>query len=140
MALKDLALLAKLQELNIETRKIVKNFDKSERHVLSAEIRQTVSEMQQLVIRAAKEQLYERKVRRAPEATFELLRQCDVKLEFFKFQIDAACELRLVPPERYQTWLKLALEAGGLLGGWLKTTEETLARLRPAPARQASLV
>lgn len=120
MALKDFTLLAKLEQLDVETHNIVKKFEKSERHVLSAEIRGTVAHIEHLVIRATKKQLAERKRRQRPEATYGLLCDADVELEYLKLQIRKSFTLRLINEKCYGDWSRMVLEVGGLLGAWLK--------------------
>jgi len=126
MALQDFTLLAKLEALDIETHKIVKRFEKSEKHVLSAEIRHTVATLLRLVIRAAKTQLEERRKRRPLVKTLELLWQMDVELEYLKVQVRKSFALRLIDEGCYERWTRQILEVGGLLGGWLKTTQSNV--------------
>ena len=45
VAQQDFVLLAKLEDLDVETHKIVQRFQKSERHVLSASIRDNLEAM-----------------------------------------------------------------------------------------------
>lgn len=139
MSLQNFTLLAKLEALDIETHKIVKGFEKSERHVLSAEIRRTLADILHLVIRASKEQLEERRSHRPPLATKELLRQCDVEMEYFKCQIRKAYALRLINEERYGFWSRMVLEVGGMLGSWIKTVEGGVPK-KPAPPKTQSLL
>lgn len=120
MALKDFTLLAKLEELDVMTHNIVKKFEKSERHVLSAEIRNTIADIEHAVIRATKKQLAERKRRVRPEKTLAVLCDADVELEYLKLQIRKAFALRLINEKCYGDWSRMVLEVGGLLGAWLK--------------------
>jgi hypothetical protein len=126
VALKDFTLLAKLEALDIETHKIVKRYEKSEKHVLSAEIRQTVATMLHLVIRAAKTQIEERRKKRPLLNTQELLWQTDVEIEYMKLQVRKSYALRLINESCYEAWSRQILEIGGLLGGWLKTVRESV--------------
>lgn len=120
MALKDFTLLAKLEELDVMTHNIVKKFEKSERHVLSAEIRNTIADIEHAVIRATKKQLAERKRHVRPEKTLAVLCDADVELEYLKLQIRKAFALRLINEKCYGDWSRMVLEVGGLLGAWLK--------------------
>lgn len=126
MALSDFTLLAKLEALDIETHKIVKRFEKSEKHVLSAEIRTTLSNLLHLVIRAAKTQMEEKRKRRPPLQTQELLWQTDVELEYLKIQVRKSFALRLINEGCYEAWSRQISEVGGLLGGWIKKNRETV--------------
>lgn len=126
VALSDFILLAKLEALDVETHKIVKRFEKSEKHVLSAEIRITLSNLLHLVIRAAKTQMEERRKKRPPLQTQELLWQTDVELEYLKIQVRKSFTLRLINEGCYEAWSRQIAEVGGLLGGWLKKTRESV--------------
>lgn len=131
MALDDFKLLAKMLDLDVETHKIVKKFEKSERHVLSADIRKTVADIEHCFIRAAKEQLEERRSRKAPVATRELLRRADVELEYMKLEIRKAYMLRLINEECYGRWSAAVLEVGRMLGAWIKQVEIAIAKASP---------
>ncbi len=50
MALQDFTLLAKLEDFDIFTHKVCQKFQKSERHVLSASIRDNIQQITFLVI------------------------------------------------------------------------------------------
>ncbi len=131
VALEDFTLLAKVFDLDVETHKIVKKFERSERHVLSAEIRQTVALVEHLLIRAAKEQLEERRKRLPPERTRELQRQMDVELEYLKLQIRKSYELRLVNETCYGIWATRIAEVGRMLGAWIKQVEAAIEKATP---------
>ena len=137
MALDDFTLLAKLLELDVETHRICKKFEKSEKHVLSAEIRQTMALLEHAAIRAAKAHLDERKRKQYPATTLQILRDMDVELEYFKLQIRKAYALRQVSEGGYTRWSAQALEVGRIFGAWLKQLEGR----KPAPApRQQNLL
>ncbi len=123
MALKDFALLAKVEDLDVYSHKICQGFNKAERHVLSAEIRHTLAHILHLIIRATKEQLEERRLRRPLVQTKELLRQCDVELEYLKCQIRKAYALRLINESTYGAWAQRVIEVGAMLGAWIKKVE-----------------
>ena len=116
MALQDFTLLAKLEDFDLYTHNVCQKFQKSERHVLSASIRGNVEEIVCLVIEAAKVQLEERRKKRPPAKTLELL-------EYLKMQIRKAYKLKQTDEKTYETWAGLARELGGLLGGWIKKVE-----------------
>lgn len=123
MALDDFALLVKLLDLDVETHRICKKFEKSEKHVLSAEIRQTVALLEHSAIRAAKVQLEERRHRQFPATTLKILRDMDVELEYFKLQLRKAYALRQVSEGGFARWADQALEVGRMLGAWIKQLE-----------------
>ena len=139
MALKDFTLLAKLEELDLEGHKIVKRFEKSEKHVLSAEIRHTNAELLHLIIRAAKTQLEERRARKPLLGTRELLWRADVELEYLRLQVRKSFALRLINEKTYEDWSRLIRDCGALLGAWLKKVGDGLAKApenRPAGGGQ----
>ena len=123
MALQDFTLLAKLEDFDLYTHNVCQKFQKSERHVLSASIRGNVEEIVCLVIEAAKVQLEERRKKRPPAKTLELLKRTDIRLEYLKMQIRKAYKLKQTDEKTYETWAGLARELGGLLGGWIKKVE-----------------
>lgn len=145
MSLKDFTLLAKLEALDVESHKIVKRFEKSEKHVLSAEIRHTLATLLHLVIRAAKTQMEERRKRRPLLQTMELLWQTDVELEYLKIQVRKSFALRLINEGCYEAWSRQIAEVGGLLGGWIKKVKESVdaapaAQQKPREPKQGSLI
>ena len=130
MALNDFTLLAKMEALDLEGHKLCQKFNKAERHVLSAEIRHTNAVLLHGIIRAAKSQIHERRFRRPPVETLEWLLRVDVDLEYLKLQVRKAYNLRLINVSAYEQWIRMILEVGGLLGGWLKKLNEVVPRLQ----------
>ncbi len=114
MALQDFTLLAKLEDFDVYTHHVCQKFQKSERHVLSASIRDNVEGIICLVIEAAK---------RPPTKTLELLKRTDIRLEYLKMQIRKAYKLKQTDEKTYEAWAGMARELGGLLGGWIKKVE-----------------
>lgn len=149
MALKDFTLLAKMEALDLEGHKFCQKFNKAERHVLSAEIRHTNADLLHCIIRAAKTQIYERRMRRPLAQTRELLWQADVELEYLKLQVRKAYNLRLINESAYERWSRMILEVGGLLGGWIKKVGDSVdpppqwkaaPKAPPQPPGQGSLL
>jgi len=130
MSLKDFTLLAKLEALDLEGHKICKRFEKSEKHVLSAEIRHTNAEILHQIIRAAKTQLEERRTRRPLLATREWLWKADVELEYLRLQVRKSFALRLINEKTYESWARMIHECGGLLGAWLKKVNEDVDKMQ----------
>lgn len=123
MALQDFTLLAKLEDFDVFTHKTCQKFQKSERHVLSASIRDNVQEIIFLVIEAAKVQLEERRRKRPLVKTLDILKRADIRLEYLKMQIRKAHTLKQIDTKTYEAWAGQARELGSLLGGWLKRVE-----------------
>lgn len=140
-ALKNFTLLAKIEVLALESHKVVARFPKSERHVLAADIRQTNAELLQLVIRAAKKQLEERKTNLPPLDTKILLTDTDVKLEYLKALVRMAFALRYINEKNFEDWSRQIAEIGKMLGGWMLRTDEDIRKRQPRrPERQGSLL
>lgn len=130
MALKDFVLLAKLEALDLESHKIVKKFEKSERHVLSADIRHTTATLLKQTIFAVKTQQDEGRKKRPPVETKRLLSGLDTELEYFKTQVRKAYALKLINEKTYEIWSRQIQECGGLLGGWIKGVDERIAKFQ----------
>lgn len=130
MSLKDFVLLAKLEALDLESHKIVKKFEKSERHVLSADIRHTTASLLRQTIFAVKTQQDEGKKKRPPVETKRLLGVLDTELEYFKTQVRKAYALRLINEKTYEIWSRQIQECGGLLGGWIKGVDDRIGRFQ----------
>ncbi|CAK7028218.1 MAG: hypothetical protein DELT_02667 [Desulfovibrio sp.] len=141
MSLKDFVLLAKLEALDLESHKIVKKFEKSERHVLSADIRHTTASLLRQTIFAVKTQQDEGKKKRPPIETKRLLFQLDTEIEYFKTQVRKAYALKLINEKTYEKWSRQIQECGGLLGGWIKGVDERVGKFQdkapPASAQKA---
>lgn len=132
MSLNNFVLLAKLEALDLESHKIVKKFEKSERHVLSADIRHTTASLLKQTIFAAKMQQYEGKKKRPPVETRRLLSLLDTEIEFFKTQVRKSYALKLINEKTYEIWSRQIQECGGLLGGWIKGLDERIAKFQKA--------
>lgn len=126
MALQDFTLLAKLEDFDLYSHKVCQKFSKSERHVLSASIRSNIQDIIFLVIEGAKTQLEERRKKRPPVKTLDILKRADIRLEYLKMQIRKAHALKQTDTKTYESWAGMARELGGLLGGWLKSVDAWL--------------
>lgn len=123
MALQDFTLLVKLEDFDVFSHRVCQKFQKAERHVLSASIRENIQQIIFLVIEAAKTQLEERRKKRPPVKTLDILKRTDIRLEYLKIQIRKAHSLKQVDTKTYERWVGQARELGSLLGGWLKKVE-----------------
>jgi four helix bundle protein len=88
----------------------IKQFPKHETHVLGAEIRQSMLQMQRLIITAMKR--YHKKT---------TLTDLDIELAVLKRRVRLAKDLRYVDIKRYQLWIVQIVEIGKMLGGWIKS-------------------
>lgn len=140
MALQNFTLLAKLEDFDLYSHKVCQNFSKSERHVLSASIRANIQDITFLVIEAAKTQLEERRKKRPPVKTLDILKRADIRLEYLKMQIRKAHSLKQTDTRTYEAWAGMARELGGLLGGWLKSVDAWADQSGPHKQKQQGLL
>ena len=109
MAMEDLKILAKVEELNTYTHQALIQFPKYEKFVLCAEIRQTVSNIIHAVIRSAKK--YHKKT---------TLQDTDIEIEYLRSLIRKSFALQYINIHRYEVWMSHVNEIGKMLGGWIK--------------------
>jgi hypothetical protein len=88
----------------------IKQFPKHETHVLGAEIRLSMLQMQRLIITAMKR--YHKKT---------TLTDLDIEIAILKRRVRLAKDLRYVDIKRYQRWIVQIVEIGKMLGGWIKS-------------------
>jgi four helix bundle protein len=91
----------------------IKLFPKHERHVLGAEIRLTMLNLQRLIITAFKR--YHKKT---------TLTDLDIELAVLKRQVRIAKELRYIDIKKYKKWIELLVEIGKMIGGWIKANQK----------------
>jgi hypothetical protein len=90
----------------------IKQFPKHERHVLGAEIRLSMLQLQRLIITAFKR--YHKKT---------TLTDLDVELSILKRRVRLAKDLRYIDIRKYQIWAEKLVEIGRMIGGWIKATK-----------------
>jgi hypothetical protein len=88
----------------------LRQFPKSERHVLSQELRQTLWELLRLVI-ICNHRYHKKTTMQDLDATLDLLRS----------QIRLAKDLEFLPFKKYEVWSRLLDEVGRMIGGWYKS-------------------
>lgn len=138
MALSDFTLLAKLEDFDAYSHQICQKFQKSERHVLSASIRGNIEAIIFLALDAAKTQMEERRKKRPPQNTLELLKKADIRLEYLKMQIRKAHRLKQIDVKVYENWSGMARELGSILGGWIKSVDNAVSG-QPKKPEQSKL-
>ena len=92
----------------------LRNFPKSERHVLSAEIRHSMLQLQRLIIVCGKK--YHRKT---------TLNELDTELEVLRCQLRLAQTLKYLPFRQYELWSRHLHEIGCIIGSWKKKERQT---------------
>ncbi len=90
----------------------LRQFPKSEKFTLAAEIKDTMIRLLKLMIRANKR--YYKKT---------TLQDIDVELATLRAYIRLAKDLKFLPIKKYENWSKMLSEIGKMLGGWIKSAK-----------------
>jgi len=90
----------------------LKQFPKHEKHVLGAEIRLSMLQLQRLIITAFKR--YHKKT---------TLTDLDIELAILKRKVRLAKDLRYLDIKKYQLWIEKLVEIGRMIGGWIKSVK-----------------
>lgn len=124
-----LVLTEKLAELDSYSHKILHQFPKLERFILSAGMRGTMREMQRLSVVAWKR-------KQKSSALFDL----DVQIELFRRDIRKANGYGYINDRRLDIWMRHVNEVGNLVGGWIKheAAKELAAKREAAQHRAAN--
>ncbi len=88
----------------------LRQLPRHEKHVLSAEIRQSMLQVQRLIITAFKR--YHKKT---------TLTDLDIELAVLKRQVRLAKELQYLDIKKYAIWVALIVELGKMIGGWIRS-------------------
>jgi four helix bundle protein len=90
----------------------LKQFPKSERYAMAAEIKQSMYRLLRLIIEANKK--YHKKT---------TAQQIDIELETLRTFIRLASDkqLKYLSIKKYENWSKMLNEIGRMLGGWIKS-------------------
>ncbi|WP_417539570.1 diversity-generating retroelement protein Avd [Marinobacter sp.] len=104
-------LLARLEELEGYSHVALHQFPKLERHLLCAEIRQSLNRIQRLAITAWK--------RYHKQST---LKDLDIEIEVLRGWIRKSLRLQYINAHRYQVWSEHIGQIGRMVGGWLKAS------------------
>ena len=87
----------------------LRQFPKSERHVLSADIRSSMYFIDKLIIRCQRR--YYKK---------NTLEDLDIEIAHLQTKVRLAKELGFLPFKKYENWSNMLVEIGRIVGGWLK--------------------
>lgn len=96
----------------------IKHFPKHERHVLGAELRSSMINLQRLIVTAIKR--YHKKT---------TLTDLDIQLSVLIRQVRLAKDLKYIDLRKYEIWAKLLLEIGKMIGGWMKSVNNKVEAL-----------
>ncbi|MCF8093700.1 MAG: diversity-generating retroelement protein Avd [Desulfotignum sp.] len=108
--MKDLLILTKIEELDAYSHTVMIQFPKIERHVLCAQIRDTLTEIIKLTVRAGKK--YYKKT---------TLQDLDIEIEYLRSLIRKAHRIKYINTKRYEIWIRHVNEIGKMAGGWIKS-------------------
>jgi len=108
--LDELRIRQKVEEMIAYGYVALRQFPKFERHVLAAEIRDTMWHLLRLVIVTNKR--YHKKT---------TMQDLDAQLDLLRSQVRIAFDLRYVNLKKYETWARHIDEVGRMVGGWFKS-------------------
>lgn len=103
------ALISFMEDYDLESRVFLNQFPRSERHVLSAEIRGCILQCYRLIISANKK--YHRKT---------TLQHLDVEVDLLRRLISLSFRRRFIDAKKFGRWLELTDKLGRMVGGWIK--------------------
>lgn len=110
------------EELSIQTKTrdmmrygfiCLRQFPKSERFILSADIRKSMYLLLRLTIVASKK--YHKKT---------TIQELDIELAMLKQMIRVSYELQYIDMKKYELWSRHLAEIGRMIGGWLKSASK----------------
>lgn len=108
----DLVIEDKCREMLMYGYQAIKQFPKHEKHVLGAEIRLSMLQLQRLIVTAFKR--YHKKT---------TLTDLDIELAILKRRVRLAKDLRYLDLKKYQIWVGQLVEIGKIIGGWIKSVK-----------------
>ena len=113
MGLEALTILTKLEELDVYSHKALIKFPKYEKFVLCAEVRQTLTVLIKLIVRAAKR--YYKKT---------TLQDLDIEIEYLRSLIRKAHGMKYINTRKYGIGIKHINEIGKMAGGWINSSKQ----------------
>ena len=108
----DLLIRQRCEEMIQYAYVAIRQFPKFERHVLGAEIRETVWTFLRAIIICNKR--YHKKT---------TLTDLDAELDVLRAQVRTAFALRYIDQKKYEHWARLNDELGRMIGGWIKSQQ-----------------
>jgi len=91
----------------------LRQFPKSEKFTLVAEIKNTMIMLLKLIIRANKR--YYKKT---------TIQDADIELATLRAYVRLSKDLKFLPIKKYENWSKFLSEIGKMIGGWIKSTNK----------------
>lgn len=109
--LQDLIIKQKFDDMVKYAYVALDHFPKSQRHVISAEIRLSMERIDALIIRAQKQ--YFKKT---------TLQDLDIEMAILQSKVSRARDLGYLPGKKHEIWMRMLIELGKMIGGWMKST------------------
>lgn len=103
------AIISFMEDYDLESRSFLSQFPKSERHILSAEIRQVIMNCYRLIVSANKK--YHRKT---------TLQNLDIEVDILRKLITLSYRRRFIDARKFSRWQGMTDELGRMVGGWIK--------------------
>lgn len=106
----ELTIQTKVRDMMTYSFVALKQFPKSERFVLAAEIRQSIYKILKLTVVASKR--YHKKT---------TVQDLDVELATLRNMVKVSLDLKYIDMKKYESWQRQLVEIGKMIGGWLKS-------------------
>lgn len=110
--MEDLKIRRRTEEMIAYAYTALRQFPKAERHVLSAEIRESCWKLLRLIIVCNKR--YHKKT---------TLQELDAELDVLRSLVRMAHSLKYLSLKAYETWSRQVDEIGRMTGGWIKAMQ-----------------
>lgn len=106
----ELKIRQKTEDMIAYAYEALRQFPKSERHTLAADIKHCMFRLLRLIIETNKR--YYKKT---------ALQEMDVELDLLRSYVRLAMSLGFLPFKKYEVWSGYLAEIGRMLGGWMKS-------------------
>ncbi len=113
MAVEDLKIRQKIEDMMAYAYPALAQFPKAEKHALAAELKASMHRILELTI-ACNKRYYKKTT----------LQDLDIELDVLRSYVRLAFNLHFLPPKKYEVWIKLNDEIGRMIGGWIKSQKE----------------
>jgi len=111
--MEDSILMQKLSDMMTYAYTVMRNFPKTEKFALCADIKRCMDTMLELIVEAQKK--YYKKT---------TLQELDVANTKLKYYIRLAHSLGFLPTKQYELWSEQRAEIGKIIGGWINSQKK----------------
>lgn len=91
----------------------LRQFPKSEKHTLAADIKRSMFRLLALIV-AANKRYYKK----------TMMQEIDVELDVLRSYVRLAMRLGFLATKKYEAWAAQLTEIGRMLGGWMKSVKQ----------------